>query len=527
MNAKNIRAVVLVSVGALALVGLLLWLGAASPVRANPGTRYVAPSPTGSDTANDCTAPISPCATIQHAIDMASDTAHDEIHIAGGTYTSAVGTVAVITKEVTLEGRYGLDFVFDPDSYETVLDAQWGGSVISINNASDVMLHFLTLTHGDGTGNCGSNGCGGGIYVEDTTVHIGHCVITNNVGSESGNGAGGGIYVDNYDTPDRDADIWGSHILSNTANALSSASNSGRGGGIYIRFGTASLRESEILNNVGHKSYVGSGGGICLDTLSSAEVLTNTIRGNKAATSIWASYGGGLLLYYSSAVYVAGNRIEDNLTNPTGGAGYGAGVYVVESDAHLARNTIVSNSIGTSVTPLGSGVYIESNTPVTLSNNLIAHNNDVYGYGSGVYVGRYTSPASQALLVNNTMADNGASGVVAADYAVLTMTNNLIASHTVGLTNTCPASSTITADTNLFWNTSDPITGTNGIQKNPLLTADYHLGSGSPARDTGLNISWLTVDLEGTLRPQGTKYDIGAFEAAVEKVYLPLILKGY
>jgi hypothetical protein len=526
MNTRNLRAVVLVSVGALALVGLLLWLGAASPVRANPGTpRYVAPSPTGSDTANDCTAPISPCATIQHAINMASDTAHDEIHIASGTYTSAVGTVAVITKEVTLEGSYSLDFVFDPDFYETVLDAQWCGSVISINNAEDVMLHFLTLTHGDGSGNCGSSGCGGGIYVEDTTVHIGHCVITNNVGSTAGSGEGGGIYVDNYDTGSL-VEVWESHIVSNTANTEPLSLNGASGGGIYIFKGTASLRENQVLDNVGHVSYLGSGGGICLDTVSSAEVLTNTIRGNKAATSIWSSYGGGLFLSNSSAINVAGNRIEDNWTNPSGGPGLGAGVYVEDSDAHLARNTIVSNSIGTTTTPFGSGVCVQSNTPVTLSNNLIARNNATI-YDGGVYVGLDSPSASQALLVNNTIADNGGSGVLAYCYAVLTMTNNLIVTHTVGLTNTHSASSTISADTNLFWNTNDPITGTNGIQKNPLLTADYHLGSGSPARDAGLNISWLTVDLEGTPRPQGTKYDIGAFEAVAEKVYLPLILKGY
>ena len=35
----------------------------------------------------------------------------------------------------------------------------------------------------------------------------------------------------------------------------------------------------------------------------------------------------------------------------------------------------------------------------------------------------------------------------------------------------------------------------------------------------------MTVDLEGNPRPQGAKYDIGAFEEV--KVYLPLILKGY
>jgi hypothetical protein len=431
----------------------------------------------------------------------------------------------VITKELVLEGGYSPGFVFDPDLYQTVLDAQWGGSVISITNAGDVLLHFLTLTHGDGTGNCFSGGCGGGIYVKDTNVHIGYCVITDNVGSTAGSGAGGGIYVSNYSTGGY-VDVWESHIVSNTANTEPPPlQNGGSGGGIHISGGTVSLRENQVLDNVGHVSYLGSGGGIYLDIVSGAEVLTNTIRGNKAATSMWSSFGGGLLLGSSSAVYVAGNRIEDNWTNPTGGTGFGAGVLVWHSDAHLARNTIISNSMGTMATPFGKGVYIESSTPVTLSNNLIACN-AAGVYGAGVYVGRYISPASQALLVNNTIADNGGSGVVAQWYAVVTMTNNLIVTHTVGLTNTHPASSTVSADTNLFWNTNDPITGTNAILEDPLLTADYHLGSGSPAIDAGLTIPWLTVDLEGTPRPQGSGYDIGAFEAR-GGVYLPVILKGY
>ena len=224
----------------------------------------------------------------------------------------------------------------------------------------------------------------------------------------------------------------------------------------------------------------------------------------------------------SSAVYVAGNRIENNWAGL--GAGYGGGVWVTDSDAHLARNTIISNTTGT-INGYGGGVCILGTTPVTLSNNLIARN-DASTYGGGVFTERST-PASQAILVNNTIVDNGDTGIVAREYAILTMTNNIVAGHTAGIIATHPASATVSADHNLFWNAANPIIGSNAILEDPLLTADYHLRVGSPAIDAGLTVDWLTVDLEGNSRPQGSKYDIGAFEGEGVwwKVYLPLVLR--
>lgn len=46
----------------------------------------------------------------------------------------------------------------------------------------------------------------------------------------------------------------------------------------------------------------------------------------------------------------------------------------------------------------------------------------------------------------------------------------------------------------------------------PVTARNFHLQSGSPAKDAGVAISTLATDLDGVTRPQGPAYDIGAYE---------------
>jgi len=62
----------------------------------------------------------------------------------------------------------------------------------------------------------------------------------------------------------------------------------------------------------------------------------------------------------------------------------------------------------------------------------------------------------------------------------------------------------------------------NNISANPGFVdpgnADFHLLSTSPAIDAGLLINYITEDFDGTPRPQGTAFDIGAYETAAQEV---------
>ncbi len=481
----------------LMLMALSLQFIGALPVQANPATRYVATA--GTDAGNDCTSPGNPCATIQHAVDVAGP--GDEIHVAGGTY-ARTGTVAAIGKELAIIGGYAPDFsAHDPAMYRTVLDANWGGSVITIDHAGDVRLEFLTITHGESMQTCGLiEKCGGGIYVNDTAVHIRHCIITDNIGSRVVIAFGGGIYVKNFYSG-LPAEIRENQIVSNTA----STADTGWGGGMFVQAG-------------GEENW--------------AIIADNRLENNTASTAGWGQGGGAYVEQYA---ILRNNLFLNNTASKVGKRekpGQGGGLYLWEVDgATLEANRFLGNVASAAGEGYGGAIFGKASVSFTMANNLVADNHASTA-GGGLYLSTWspTYPI-HGRLVNNTVANNaagaGGEGIWVGSYVSLELTNNLIAGHTVGITNTIPASSTITADTNIVWDDADPIAGTNAIHSDPLLTTDYHLRPGSPAVDAGQPIPWLMTDLEGNPRPQGSGYDLGAFEGVQSNVFLPLALRNY
>lgn len=492
----------------LILTVTLVWFASPEPVRASPGLQCV------NETGTHCDPACDEChAIVQKAVDHALS--GDEIRIAGGAYTQPIGTLAHIEKELWITGGYDPTCTdHDPELHETVLDAQGLATAVEIVDAGDVGLMHLTIVGGDGTGNCGDTGCGGGIYVENSTLHLGHSLLTQNVANTgTGEGRGGGLYATGSAV-----EVWESQIVSNTAQ-INPAGDKGYGGGIYVEYGAASLHNNLVLDNLACVPDNGYGGGIYLGYLTHADVLTNVLEANRSnpTTSFYGSYGGGLYVRNSDAVSVAGNTVLGNFTNSSGG-----GIGIRSSQVHVTRNRIMgNNSTG------GGGIKVEGPDVVTLTNNLIVQN--VVDYkGGGLYASHNASTGARVVLVNNTIADNALSAIATRDYATLTMTNNVLTGHELGIDETDPLSSTVSADTNLFLNEVDPIVGANPIEEDPLYGPDYHLLSGSPALDAGLPVPWLTVDLDGDPRPQNEVWDVGAYEGPWKwPVFLPLVLRNY
>jgi hypothetical protein len=91
------------------------------------------------------------------------------------------------------------------------------------------------------------------------------------------------------------------------------------------------------------------------------------------------------------------------------------------------------------------------------------------------------------------------------------------------MANTPTANGEFTGDNNLFWNSDSTAIDHTGYTpggsaisgSDPVFVANYtdlQLQATSPARDAGATLGEVTDDYVGTLRPQGSGYDIGAYE---------------
>ncbi len=173
--------------------------------------------------------------------------------------------------------------------------------------------------------------------------------------------------------------------------------------------------------------------------------------------------------------------------------------------------------------------------------SVIAYNNVIYDVGQGpdpadgssnyacIYVANITnqgSPGSgKAQLFNNTLYNCGSRGTGASGAVALAsgpvgiqMDNNLIValSNEVYFSTDTGSTPQITGSNNLLYGAGTaPNYLTASVTGDPLFLAassdDFHLTANSPAVDKGKATS-ATSDIDGNPRPQGSAFDIGAYE---------------
>jgi len=235
------------------------------------------------------------------------------------------------------------------------------------------------------------------------------------------------------------------------------------GGGMYNYESSPTLMDVTFITNSS-----ADGGGMCND--NSNPTLTDvTFSGNSA------TYAGGMENFESSPsltnVTFSGNSVNSSWTDPDFSGG-GMGNY--ESNPRLTNVTFSGNSASYN----GGGMYNEFSNP-QISNT--------------IFWGNTASNAGAQIDNESSSSPSVSYSVVQGGYA---------------------------AGTHII--TTDPMLGTLGdyggfTQTIPLLPGSY-------AIDTGNDTACPAIDQRGVSHPQGY-CDIGAFEAIIYSIYLPLILR--
>ena len=248
------------------------------------------------------------------------------------------------------------------------------------------------------------------------------------------------------------------------------------GGGIdrvfHVVSGTVTLAAMRIQNgNPGS----GDGGGIfnlATLTLTDVAVANNTTSGK----------GGGISNDTSGTLTLLRSTISGNST-PTNDGG---GIFYNGTAAGSLTNVTISGNSSSN----GGGIYNQKT--LTLANVTIS-NNSASLQGGGIRRSAGTITLKNTIVANSTSGGNCSGTITSAGY-------------NIDSANTCA-----------FAGTGDKInTNPNlgALADNGGPTQTHALPAGSPAIDAGTATGAPATDQRGAVRPQGTGYDIGAYEYA-------------
>ncbi|MCA9407129.1 MAG: right-handed parallel beta-helix repeat-containing protein [Candidatus Omnitrophica bacterium] len=248
------------------------------------------------------------------------------------------------------------------------------------------------------------------------------------------------------------------------------------------------------------------------------EIVNNQIHNNgiKGLTGGYGTYVTG------TDLIIKGNIFHDN-------NGQGMRLGNISTNNNIV-NSIIENNISYNNTgPLwhsGNGGKVETTAGFGFilygGRNNIMRNNVAYGnYGGGLQ-DTTLEKARPDKIYNNTFFHNGTYGITMTGYGVAQ--NNIfwgnakrIPAYEVELWDESSAKNNLVGGNQLLVRANNSSTASNNIlNKDPLLinaaNGNFRLKEGSPAVDAGVSVSEVTTDFDGSFRPQGDNYDIGAYE---------------
>lgn len=416
-------------------------------------------------------------ADIQGAVNAASDS--DEIWVEQGTYTLAA--TIHIDKSVAIYGGF--------NGSETSRDERaWTTQITTVDGNDSVRCIHVGVS-------------------SSVTVRLDGLTVTGGTNDSSGNGSG--VWNGNYN----------GNITSllTVANCMFMQNHSGKhAGGIYNDVGFLLVTNSTFTQNTG----VNRAGAICNYALTpgiTMELIDCTFDQNSAANAgaIYAANNAG-----TTNVFV-GCTFTDNQANPSGSGDGGA--ILCDASGFFTQCTFVGNAAGRSGGVFGARG--DTNRIAMFTDCLFVQNSALYG--GALCINGSIGALGVVSAVNCTFADNTlkAGGKGGAVYTtkptnnvdtVFEMVNCIFRGNA---TNAIDRSGTTQPLPEVSYSDLDQADYageiTNSINQNPQFVntaaTNYHLRGDSPCIDAGTSNA-PPYDLDGTVRPQGSAYDMGAYE---------------
>jgi uncharacterized repeat protein (TIGR01451 family) len=290
----------------------------------------------------------------------------------------------------------------------------------------------------------------------------------------------------------------------------------GGGGALYFG-GAAHISATQFISN---SSQIHGGG---IQTAARLTVEDSLFQHN------YAGYNGGGLYVEDGALTLTNARFVENTANVESLAfGFGGGVYAKESNAVADRTTFVGN-VGQRGSAVAVEAFADGYTARFVNSLFVGADSNTesplfytYRYGlvdilHATFVGP-TSSSGVAIHFDNS--EGSVINTIASAFATAIKRQEGV----------------VAEDFNLYHNVGSRVEGVvaegaHSLTGDPRFVdadaGDYQLGSGSAAIDAGTDVG-VTHDLVQTVRPQGAKVDIGAYEAMATSeymTYLPLTQK--
>lgn len=313
-------------------------------------------TPSGSDTSS-CGTDVSPCKTIQYAINKASS--GDVILVASGTYIynaaidlcsflTTPAVVCYVDKHITLLGGYneGNWSVSDPETYLTIIDGQntrRGLAIIAYNQSASLHMEGFTIQNGRAQGTTGGGdfytfAFGGGLWAQNSSVNLRNVKFLNNraqggntITTYGGAGSGGGLAIQSTKN----------NVVSELENVTFSGNQAlggggGDRGGIAIGGGLYIYEATLVGNNIWFQDNLSKGG---------------TSNGNGTDSSFYLQadgLGGAIGVQQNSSMsltYLTGtnNQAIGGNASMTGGGGFGGGIHVEQATITIADSSFRNN----------------------------------------------------------------------------------------------------------------------------------------------------------------------------------------